>query len=245
MEAYMKKSWHRILPWIALSSGILVILLLGLATILKPSKTIEGTINKKIALNKLKQIRIESTENINSKAFFDYCDKSLNGSVINTKWLVSRTGEIIYAKGMMSQSTPLHSSIYSCEDAQSHGLINAVESNFDSVQKGVMFMAARIRCEGEHNDILGHLVMPLKTSSNVLVGYVGVAYLLDDSKPPIENYNVIIIALIFCFFSYWLLIPLWVYFDCREKNNKYILWTIFVLFGNIPALIAYLISNRK
>jgi len=241
----MKKTWYRILPWIALSLGVLVILLFGIATILKPSKAIEGTINRKIALNKLKQIRIDSTGNINNKAFFDYFDKTVSCSVINTKWLVTGKGEIIYAKGMMSQSTTLHSSIYGCEDAQSRGLINAVEFNFDSVQKGIMFMAAGIRCEGEHNDMLGHLVMPLKTSSNVLVGFVGVAYLLDDSIQPAQYYYVIIIALIICFLLYWLLIPLWVYFDCRERNNKYILWTVFVLFGNIPALVAYLISNRK
>ena len=241
----MKKTWYRILPWMALSSGILVILLLGLAAILKPSKNIESTVNRKIALDKLKQIQVESVDNINSKAFFDYLDKTLSCSVINTKWLVSGEGEIIYAKGIMAQSTPLNSNIYSFEDDQSRGLIDAVECNLDSVQKGIMFVAASIRSEGEHNDIYGHLVMPLKTSSNVLVGFVGVAYSLDDSKPPILNYYVIIIALIICFLLYWLLLPLWVYFDCRERNNKYILWSTFVFFGNIPALIAYLISNRK
>ena len=241
----MKKTWYRILPWMALSSGILVILLLGLATILKPSKNIENTINRKIALDKLKQIQIESTENLNSKTFFDYFDKVLNCSVINTKWLISKKGEIIYANGVMARSTPLNSNIYYLVDAQNRGLINAVECNIDSVQKRIMFVAASIRREGDHNDIYGHLVMPLKTSSNVLVGFVGVAYSLDDSKPPIQNYYVIVIALIICFLLYWLSLPLWVYFDCRERNNKYILWSIFVFFGNIPALIAYLISNRK
>jgi hypothetical protein len=164
--------------------------------------------------------------------------------VISTKWLVSERGEVIYAKGVMAASTPLNSNIYSLVDSQNRGLIDAIECNVDSVQKRIMFVAASIRREGDHNDIYGHLVMPLKTSSNVLIGFVGVAYSLDDSKPHIQNY-VISIALIICFLLYWLSLPLWVYFDCREKNNKYILWTIFVFLGNIPALIAYLISNRK
>jgi hypothetical protein len=108
-----------------------------------------------------------------------------------------------------------------------------------------MYVASSIRREGEHNDIYGHLVMPLKTSSNVLVGFVGVAYSLDD--PQLHNfyYSSIIIALVICFLLYWLSIPVWVYFDCRENNNKYILWAIFAFLGNIPALIVYLISNRK
>ena len=241
----MKKTWYRILPWMALSSGVLVVLILGLAAILKPSKNIESSVNRKIALDKLKQIRIESTENLNSKAFFDSFDKVLNCSVITTKWLISEKGEIIYANGVMAQSTPLNSNIYSLVDAQNRGLIDAVEYALDSLQMRLLFAAASIRREGDHNDIYGHLVIPLKTSSNVLVGFIGVAYSLDDSKPPFQNYYVIIIALIVCFLLYWLLLPLWVYFDCRERNNKYILWSIFVLFGNVPALIAYLISNRK
>jgi hypothetical protein len=240
----MKKKWYRILPWMTLSSGILVILLLGLTAILKPTKNIESTVNRKIALDKLKQIRVESAD-INSKAFFDYFDKTLSCSVINSKWLISGKGEIIYAKGIMSQSTPLNSNIYSLVNAQNRGLIDAIEYDVDSVQMRLMFAAASIRREGDHNDIYGHLVMPLKTSSNVLVGFVGVAYDLDDLKPPFQNYYLIIITLMICFLLYWLSLPLWVYFDCREKNNKYILWSIFVLFGNIPALIAYLISNRK
>ena len=239
----MKKTWYRILPWMALSSGIFVILLLCLATILKPSKNIESKVNRKIALDKLKQIRVESSD-INSKPFFDYFDKILSCSEIDTKWLISGNGEIIYAKGMMAQSTPLHSNVYNGGDAQSRGLIAAVEGNIDSVQKHIMLVAAAIRCEGEHNDMIGHLVMPLKTSSNVLVGFVGVAYNLDDLKPPFQNYYLIIIALIICFLLYWLLLPVWVYFDCREKNNKYILWTMFVLIGNLPAYIAYLISRK-
>jgi hypothetical protein len=240
----MQKTWYRILPWVALSSGILIILLLASAIIFKPSQNIENTVNRKIAFDKLKQIRVESADNLNSKAFFDYFEKTLSCSVISTKWLVSERGEVIYAKGVMAASTPLNSNIYSLVDAQNRGLIDAIECNVDSVQKRIMFVAASIRREGDHNDIYGHLVMPLKTSSNVLIGFVGVAYSLDDSKPPIQNY-VISIALIICFLLYWLSLPLWVYFDCREKNNKYILWTIFVFLGNIPALIAYLISNKK
>jgi len=240
----MNKIGWRILPWVALSSGILIILLLVLAIIFKPSRNIENTVNRKIAFDALKQIRLESADNLNSKAFFDYFEKTLSCSVISTKWLVSAKGEVIYAKGIMAASTPLNSNIYTLVDAQNRGLIDAVEFNVDSLQKRILFVAASIRREGDHNDIYGHLVIPLKTSTNVMAGFIGVAYSLDDSKPPVVIY-VISIALIICFLLYWLSLPIWVYFDCREKNNKYILWSIFVLFGNVPALIAYLISNKK
>jgi hypothetical protein len=240
----MKKRWYSILPWMALVSGVLAIILSGLATVLKPSVNIESKANRKIAYDKLKQIRIDSSENINNNAFFNYFENTLSSPVINSIWLVSAKGEIIYAKGMMTQSTPLHSNIYSLNDPQSLGLIDAVTYNLDSVQKGIIYLASTIRGEGEHNDILGHLVMPLKTNTDVLVGFIGVAYSLDGSEPPFQ-YFVIIIALGICFLLYWLLLPLWVYFDSHEKKNNPILWTLFVLLGNIPAFIAYLITNRK
>lgn len=241
----MKKEWYKILPWMALSSGILVILLLGFATLLKPSKSVESTVNRTIALDKLNEIRVDSADSLNSNAFFDYLEQTLSVPVIKTKWLISEKGEVIYTKGMMSQSTPLHSNVFCLADDQSRGLIEAVECNIDTLQKHIMFIAASIRREGEHNDVLGHLVMPLKTSSNVLVGYIAVAYSLDDFKPATPIYLVVIVALMISFLLYWLLLPVWVYFDCRDRNNKYVLWSIFVLLGNIPALIAYLISNRK
>lgn len=239
----MKKIWYNILPWLSLISGFLVIILLALSTVLKPSTNSESTINRKMALEKLKQIRVDSTV-INSKAFFDYFDKTLSISVINTKWLISTKGEIIYANGMMAQSTPLHSNAYDFEDTQSRGLISAVECNIDSIQRNTLLIAARIRGEGEHNDVLGHLVIPLKTGSDVLVGFAGVAYNLDNTNSSFQNYYLIIIALVICFLLYWFLLPLWVYFDCRERNNKYVLWSLFVLIGNLPAYIAYLLARK-
>lgn len=241
----MKKEWYKILPWMAFLSGILVIFLLGLATLIKPSKSIESTVNRTIALDKLKEIRVDSADSLNSNAFFDYVEQTLSVPVIKTKWLISEKGEVVYTNGMMSQSTPLHSNVFCLADDQSRGLIEAVECNMDTLQKHIMLIAASIRREGEHNDVVGHLVMPLKTSSNVLVGYIAMAYSLDDLKPTNLIYIVVIVALMISFLLYWLLLPLWVYFDCRNRNNKYVLWSIFVLLGNIPALIAYLISNRK
>lgn len=239
----MQRRIYSILPWVALLSGVLVIFLLTSVAIFKPSRSIENAVNRKLALDKLKKIRIESLDNLNNKAFFDYVDKALNNSVINTKWLVSPEGKIIYAKGKMAGSTALNSNIYSLVDIQNRGLIDAVECNLDSVQKGIMYVAASIRREGEHNDIYGHLVMPLKTNAHVLVGFIGVAYSLDDSKVPIQIY-IISIALIICFFLYWISLPLWVYYDSRKRNDKYILWTLFVLIGNLPAYIAYHITRK-
>lgn len=240
----MRKKWYNILPWIALLSGVLMVILIAIAIVFRPSKNIENAINRKIAYDKLKQIRLDSKEVIYSKSFNDYLDKTLNCSVINTKWLISDKGIIIYANGMMAASTPLNTSVFSSIDNQSLGLINAVDENLDTLQKEILYIAAAIRSEGEHNDILGHIVIPLKTGSNELAGFIGVAYELDNSVQSVQFYVIFSIVLFICFLTYWLSLPLWVYFDSRNRNEKYILWTLFVLIGNLPAFIAYLLTRK-
>jgi len=242
----MKKNWYNILPWIALLSGVLLVLSAIAAIVFDPHRNIEDNrVNRKIAFDKLKQISLGSKEMLNGKAFFDYVDSTIGGNSINTIWIITAKGEIVYAKGLMAASTPLNSTVYSLIDDQNRGLINAVEENIDPLQKQVISIAAAIRREGESNDMLGHLVMPLKSTQNELAGFIGVAYSLeDDSEPSVAIYIIIDVALIICFLVYWLSIPVWVYFDSRKRNDKYILWTVFVLIGNLPAYIAYLISRK-
>ena len=241
----MKKEWFNKLPWVALISGILMIALITIAILFKSSENIENPVNRKIAYDNVKQIRIDNKEAVYSKSFHEYVNKTLNSSVVNTKWLVSDKGIILYANGMMAASTPIGSNIYSSIDNQSKGLLNAVDENLDALHKGMLYVAARIRSEGEHNDVLGHIVMPLKTSSNELAGFVAVAYELDNSGQSVQFYAIISVALLVCFLVYWLSLPVWVYFDSRGRDEKYVLWVLFVLIGNLPAYIAYLLSKNN
>jgi hypothetical protein len=239
----MKKNWYNILPLIALLSGALLVLSVMAAIVFKPQGNFENIENNKIAFDRLKQIGLESKETFNSKAFFDYVDSTIFSNPINTIWIITEKGEIVYAKGTMAASTPVHTNVNKSIGYQNRGLINAVEWSLDTIQKQVIRIAAAIRNEGEHNDVFGHLVIPLKSNQNELAGYIGVAYSLNNSKPEPEVY-IIGFAIFICFFFYWLTIPVWVYFDSRKRNDRYILWTMFVLIGNLPAYIAYLISRK-
>ncbi len=240
----MKKLWYNKLPWIGLVSGLLMIILLVMTVVFKPSANTKSPVNRKIVTDKLNKIEIESKEAFNSSEFVDYLNKTLNGTSVNTKWLINSDGLIVYANGMMAQGTPLNSSISDLVNESNLGLITAVENNMDEVQKKCLYAAAAIRKEGDHNNIYGHTVVPLKTDANELVGFIGVAFNLDDTTQSSLIY-IIDIALIICFLLYWLSFPLWVYFDCRQKNNKYIFWTLFVLIGNLPAYIAYFITQKQ
>jgi len=240
----MKKNWYNILPIIALISGILFVLSVLAAIIFKPQANFENATNRKIAFGKLKQISIERKEMLSGKAFFDYAEKMVKCDVINTIWIISEKGEIVYVHGLMAPGTKLHESVYDRIDDQNRGLINAVKGSVDSLQLSLISIAAAIRSEGEHNDVIGHLVVPIKTSGNELAGFIGVAYSLNDSEHSGATFILLGTVLFISFLIYWLSIPLWVYYDSRKRNDKYILWTMFVLIGNLPAYIAYLISRK-
>jgi hypothetical protein len=240
----MKKELYNKLPWIGLISGLLMVILLVMGFVFRPTTNTKSTINRKLVIDKLHEIKIDRKEALNSIEFTDNLNKTLNVSAINTKWLISSDGLIVYASGMMAPSTPLNTSIYDLTNDQNLGLIYAVEGNMDEVQKKILYAAATIRKEGDHNNIYGHTVVPLKTSAGELVGFIGVAYDLDASTQSSMIY-IIDIALIISFLVYWLSFPLWVYFDCRQKDNKYIFWTLFVLIGNLPAYIAYFITKKQ
>jgi len=239
----MKKNLHDILPWIALTSGFLVLVLAMVAIISRPDQGTVNPENKKIVTEKLGQIHPDSKEAFSSQAFFDFADQALRCNIIHTIWIFNEKSELIYVKGQMARSTPLNSIADSLTGSQNRGLIAAVEENLDPLQKQLITIAAAIRREGEHNDIYGHQVVPVKTNQNEPVGFIGVAYSLGTSKPS-ASICILEISLLIFFLIYWLSIPAWVYLDSRQRNENRLLWTLFTLIGNLPAYIAYLIVRK-
>ncbi len=239
---HMKKDLHRVLPRIALVSGAMVLAVAAAAIYFRPSSNQESTANRKLAFDMMRKISIDNRQAVQSSSFPDYLDQILSSNVINTWWLISDKGVVIDAKGLMAASTPVNSNVYDLVKGQNLGLIKAVEDNMDPLQKELLYVAAAIRREGEHNDVIGHLVTPLKTPAGELAGYVGIAY--DLEGPAHKGFYIgISAALAVCFLIYWLSLPLWVYLDARKRNEKYGLWTLFVLTGNLPAFIAYLLTR--
>jgi hypothetical protein len=44
---------------------------------------------------------------------------------------------------------------------------------------------------------------------------------------------------------YWLALPLWVFLDARDRRERALAWGIFVLIGNLVALLAYLLATSR
>lgn len=240
----MKKKWIDALPKMALFTGLGVLILLILAVIFRPVPVMETIQHKTMVIKRIQDQLSENTGDPNDKTVREHLDKLIDGQVIHTVWIVDTSGRFVYAKGLMSASTSLNSSVFDEADFQSRGLISAVEGNLDKYQKTMLYIAAAIRREGEHNDIYGHIVMPLKSISMGITGFVGVAYELGEPRQASVRIVIGILLAVF-FLIYWLSLPLWVYYDSRERKSSGMLWTLFVFLGNLPALVAYLIWKKR
>jgi hypothetical protein len=240
----MKKNWINALPRVALLTGFGVLILFVLAVIFRPVPVIETNQHKTMIIKIIQDQLSDNKGDPNDKTFQKHFDKLIDGKVIHTVWLVDTSGRFVYAKGLMSAGTSINSNAFDRTDPQSRGLISAVEGNLDKYQKMMLYIAAAMRREGEHNDIYGHIVMPLKSVSSGITGYVGIAYELGEPRQ--ASVRILIgISLAVFFLIYWLSLPLWVYYDSRERKSSGMLWTLFVFLGNLPALVAYLIWKKK
>jgi len=55
-----------------------------------------------------------------------------------------------------------------------------------------------------------------------------------------------VVSLIILYLSltaYWLSLPVWVFLDAQTRRERAWIWAMFVLLGNLVALIAYLLTR--
>jgi hypothetical protein len=99
-----------------------------------------------------------------------------------------------------------------------------------------------VQAEGEHNDVFCQLLRPVRAPDGSLAGLVGVTY---DVSPGGGLPSLLFIALVLVGLAamavYWLSLPLWVWLDARRRGERAVVWAVFVLLGNLVALLAYIL----
>jgi hypothetical protein len=154
-------------------------------------------------------------------------------------------GRILYASGATSAATPAGQMAEDLATEETTRVVAAVGDTLTAQQKTAVLAAAAIMREGEHNDILRHLVRPVERPDGSLAGYLGVTYAANPALggPVAARYVAGLLLFAAGLAGYWLLLPLWVFFDGRARGERAWLWAAFVLVGNAVALIAYLLTR--
>jgi hypothetical protein len=241
----MYNRFKKILPFIAILSGLLAIVcLLLLWKILAPlgvdtGQTIPSVRNTVAKITALHPASLDDPELLKT------LEEAVDEPYIATLWLIGPDGRIIWAAGSTAQSTPVGDSVKSLATSDMQRLLAALPDGILNETSRLWLLAASaIRREGEHNDIYRHLLRPIKLAQDGPTAILGVAYEASNIGPGvIYKIKILLSTFMSSCLIYWLSLPLCVYFDAKQHGEHALVWAAFVLIGNVVALIAYLLTR--
>ena len=239
----MTNNLKRLLPVLAIISACVwatSILVLGVVKASWPADSPQNRSSAEQVLATLDELRPASPDDL---ALRHTLDEVLAQPLIATVWLLTPDGRVIVSKGATAASTPQGSTVEELATDDAHRLIDALPAGALGDERSTWLLAASaLRREGSHNDIYRHLLRPVTGDDGSTVALVGVAYNHSEWEPGLGWMAGVMLAGL-SLLAYWLSLPLWVFLDAQERGERALAWSIFVLFGNLIALLSYLLGR--
>jgi hypothetical protein len=233
----------RILPWLALVGVLLAALLLAFGGRQRSQMLVESPETRVAADQVMAQIQSLSLQTLADPSLRTAVDQAAKADSIASVWVFAADGKINYA-----QSTPLQQgSAGENATRQVKGALAALPAGtLTDEQTMLILVASTIQAEGEHTDVFRYRVEPIHAVSGALLGYLALAYDVNPSisAAPSAGYILSLLGLLAGLAVYVLALVAWVYLDARQRGERAAVWAIFVLIGNLVALIAYLLARR-
>jgi hypothetical protein len=236
----MQTKLFKLLPWVALAGLLLAGISFALVSQSRSNQLTEDPQTRLSALDTLTQIAALQPETVDAPAFRQALEDSLQAPYIAAIWLFAPDGEqILYSAGSTSAA--------SRQSPDMEQILAALPQDALHTEQTAMLKAvAAMRYEGEHNDIYRHLILPVSSPNGDLIGFLGAAYEISPSLSSVDaRYIATLITFVAGLALYWLSLPLWVLWDARNRGERAPAWAVFVLLGNLVALVAYLIVRRN
>lgn len=159
-------------------------------------------------------------------------------------WGISADGRVFFANARFNRGDRIETHA----TAETLRILTSLPESFlPDERRLALLTASAIQSEGEHNDVFGYLVRPLRTDSGTTLGLVGAAYsrLPSDAGLPAARYLIPLLLLPVGLGTYWLGLAYWVFLDARSRQEPAWAWGCFVLIGNLVALFAYLLARPR
>ncbi len=158
-------------------------------------------------------------------------------------WLIGADGQIRFSTAPYAN----HGKVEQWALEETRRVLSEMPAGFLTRQQQIALLAASaIQREGEHNDVFKHLIRPLPGKQDAELGFVGVAYEVSFqvSGFPGLSYAILLLLAPVLLLAYWLALPWWVFLDARGRGERAWVWALFVLLGNLVALLAYLLARH-
>ena len=238
----MARRFKNALPWIALAGGLLAITCLVLLSSLRNSLLVDSGETRPAVEALLEKLQAMRPTSLDDDAFRNAVEQTAQAPHVATLWLLAPDGQVVYSIG----STAASFSQGTVEDHASNEINRVLAALPDDAlnieQQNLLLAASAIQSEGEHNDIYRHMIRKIIAPDGTMVALVGAAYNVSDDVVGTE-WPALVLGGLFGICVYWLALPLWVFIDARTHGERAWGWAIFVLLGNLVALIAYILAR--
>lgn len=217
-----------------------------------------------IVEGKLKKFRVESSEtqrtvdaavaelqalhpnSLEEATFRQALEKFSHSQYVMYVWLIRPDGQIAFSTAPSANHGRLEGVEKSATEETRRILSEMPEGFLTSHQRIALLAASAIQSEGEHNDVFNQMIRPLQNGNDNVVGFIGVSF---DANPdsgafPGITYAIALFLIPIGLLVYWLALPWWVILDAKIRGERAWVWAMFVLLGNLAALLAYLLTRQ-
>lgn len=238
----MSDRFRNSLPWVALICGLIAILGIAWLSLWREDLIIDNGETLASVEDSLQPLLSLQPASIEDAQLTNAIEQVANASYVATLWLLNPQGEIVLASGAsassFSQGTSQQWSTYSTQRV----LTALPDDALSQDQQTLLHTSSAIQREGEHNDIYRHLVRQIRSPDGSIVALIGIAYEITPGEVGL-GWKVLVMTSLLGLLGYWLALPLWTWVDARQRGERAWAWAIFVLLGNLMALLAYLLAR--
>lgn len=231
------------LPWVALAAVLLAAVLLALSNNARAQSLVESGETRAAAEQVLGDLGKYTPTSLDDPAFRSAVEQAAKARYISALWLFTGDGQIVYAHGTpRTQGAAADLAALPVKQA----LASLPDGAVTPEQQMALLVSSAIQAEGEHSDVFRYRVQPIQSPAGGRTGYLALAYEVSPAigSAPSMGYRVSLLALLAAFGIYWLSLVAWVYLDAASRGERAGVWAVFILIGNLVALIAYLLARR-
>jgi hypothetical protein len=240
----MSTRLRKILPWVMLCSGVVLLLWLPIEARIRMAHISDNGMNRPIVDQALAVVQATKPASLNDQSLRESVSMAAVSQYVVDAWLFTPDGRIVYQpKGGADPAR-----FYDWATRDTLAVLNALPNGtLTAEQKGALLAAAALGGAqgGDHNDVFRRTVVPLRSPTGALVGWLGAVYGVSAAKSAGSN-TLIIVSVLFAlllFAVYEGSLVTWVFLDAKARGERAWVWALFALIGNLVALIAYLLAH--
>ena len=240
----MPNTIKKITAWSALAAAVLMVVLFAASSGQRSKMLVdtgETTSTVKTSLATLSDLKAGS---LDDPVLLDAVKDFSQSRYVGETWLLDPAGKTRYVNHGGRRAELLNNE---GGNAYIKDILDALpQEELSDEQRTMLLISTSLQGGGDHNDVFHYRVEKLTGEDGKTIGYLAFAYPINPAAAdsPDALYMTFLLGFIFCALVYWFSLPLWAWLDARQHGEKAWVWAIFILLGNLAALIAYLLVRQ-